>query len=239
MLKNASPLAATLAAFLTAAPQLGLAMGTAEDDVRSTSGGMAFGGGGDDVLRARGNVSALLAGEAGDDRLLGGHGDDTLLAGDGNDSLQGGFGSDILFGGAGTDGLLGGGGDDVLDGGSGDDVLEGGLGFDVLAGGFGGDRFVFKSLDGSVDRIADFEIGMDVIDLSGILRGLDVNAANFDAFVLQIPLGATELTGFLAIDLTGRGNASTAVAVAQLDGAPFALGPTGSAGQLGFDDLIV
>jgi hypothetical protein len=125
VVENAGPLAATLAAFLTAAPQLGLAMGTAEDDVRSTSGGMALGGGGDDVLRARGNISAQLAGEAGDDRLLGGHGDDTLLGGDGNDSLQGGFGSDILFGGAGTDGLLGGGGDDVLDGGSGDDVLEG------------------------------------------------------------------------------------------------------------------
>jgi len=86
---------------------------------------------------------------------VGGSGDDTLIASDYGCTLQGGGGSDILLGGNGSD------------------VLIGGLGVDILTGGGGADNFVFASGDSSAsagqhDRIADFSVGVDRIDLTGI-----------------------------------------------------------------------
>lgn len=44
------------------------------------------------------------------------------------------------------------------------DTLDGGLGDDALFGGRGIDTFIFDLVNGGNDRIADFEIGVDVID---------------------------------------------------------------------------
>ena len=87
----------------------------------------------------------------GDDRW------DTLLGLDGNDTLNGLAGGDRLEGGAGNDRLFGGDGDDVLIGGAGQDTLTGGLGADV---------FVLAPGDGATNTIADFEVGLDRIDVS-------------------------------------------------------------------------
>ncbi|KNH54939.1 Ig-like domain-containing protein [Vibrio cholerae] len=77
------------------------------------------------------------------------------VAGDsrgGNDILNGGEGNDILYGQGGNDILIGGLGDDILTGGSGEDLF----------------KWVDGDLDGSTDRITDFTIHQDKIDLSDL-----------------------------------------------------------------------
>ena len=63
------------------------------------------------------------------------------------------------------DRLLGSAGADTLQGGAGADWLHDGAGQDAMAGGAGADVFVFAR-DGVLDRISDFEDGMDRIDVS-------------------------------------------------------------------------
>lgn len=63
------------------------------------------------------------------------------------------------------DRLLGSAVADTLQGGGGADWLHDGAGSDVLTGGAGADVFVFAR-DGALDRISDFEDGVDRIDLS-------------------------------------------------------------------------
>jgi hypothetical protein len=74
-----------------------------------------------------------------------------------------------IHGGAGDDLILGRGGMDVLHGGRGDDRLVDGPGFDVLTGGPGDDIFSFRP-DGRLDKVTDFTLGHDRIDLSAFDR---------------------------------------------------------------------
>ncbi len=86
-----------------------------------------------------------------------------------------------LAGRDGDDTLDGAGGRDKLKGGLGDDILIGGDGTDVLRGGDGEDVFVFQDLGASdIDRIRDFEIGEDLIDLSAV-----AGIADFDDVLAQ------------------------------------------------------
>ncbi len=131
---------------------------------------------GDDVLLAGGGQDSLQGGD-GQDRMLAGSGDDsafgdagrdTILGGDGADTLDGGADADRLLGDSGDDSLSGGAGDDRILGGAGDDVIFGGLGADLLTGGSGADSFVYY-LDGDTgDVIADFEQGVDRLNVSNI-----------------------------------------------------------------------
>jgi hypothetical protein len=85
--------------------------------------------------------------------------------------------ADNLIGTTGADTLIGLAGNDTLNGGAGNDIVNGGAGRDTLTGGVGSDIFVFQfgqsSLSGS-DRITDFAIGTDKIDLLSQV-GLAVN----------------------------------------------------------------
>ena len=89
--------------------------------------------------------------------------------------------ANIITGLGGDDGLLGMGGGDELRGGAGYDIMEGGDGDDILVGGagadelFGGaDRDIFLYSDGdsgtgsNADRIMDFAIWSDMVDLSEV-----------------------------------------------------------------------
>lgn len=118
-----------------------------------TTGGtfLAYGGTGNDEIRAGDGVSRLFGGD-GRDSLHGSRQADTLEGGAGNDlitdlgelsggflvfshmanSLRGGLGNDTLQGGSGSDTLNGDGGRDRLWGESGDDVMRGGAGFDAF-----------------------------------------------------------------------------------------------------------
>ncbi|MBR9822811.1 MAG: hypothetical protein GYB51_17650 [Rhodobacteraceae bacterium] len=81
-------------------------------------------------------------------------------------------GADRLTGSDRDDALTGGGGDDALLGGAGADILVDGSGADTLTGGAGADIFAL-SADGEIDVIADFELGVDRLDLSRITHHSD------------------------------------------------------------------
>ncbi|WP_246026615.1 calcium-binding protein [Paracoccus luteus] len=153
------------------------------------------GGQGNDTLAGGGGHDRLLGewgrdgldGGAGNDTLAGGADDDTLHGGAGDDSIDGGSGADALDGGDGADTLQGGAGADLLQGGRGDDVLESRGDGDRLLGGEGADAFLFlppAQLSGgqqaaaTADRIADFQHGADVLDLSAI-GGAWIGGADF------------------------------------------------------------
>jgi parallel beta-helix repeat protein len=139
-----------------------------------------FGGSGDDVISGGQGRDTLfgedgndfLGGDQGNDLIFGGKGDDWLSGGQGNDQLFGGTGNDVLCGCQGDDVLNGGAGDDVLLGGPGNDLLIGGSGNNVLHGGEGADRFRLRL--GAFNAIADFEIGVDVLELPQGLRFSDL-----------------------------------------------------------------
>lgn len=129
-----------------------------------------FGGLGTDRIEG-GNGNDFLWGGNGGDTLFGGAGHDVLHGNSGNDRLSGGFGHDTLYGGTGNDELFGGAGNDVLRGGTGNDLIAGEAGSDRLYGGAGRDTFLFTQVSDSpagsrIDRIMDFQIGQDLIDLS-------------------------------------------------------------------------
>ncbi|MCF6305617.1 MAG: M10 family metallopeptidase C-terminal domain-containing protein, partial [Rhodobacteraceae bacterium] len=58
---------------------------------------------------------------------------------------------------------------------AGNDTLIGGAGKDIMKGGTGADVFVFNDISdsnsGQIDRIKDFETGIDTVDLAGIAAG--------------------------------------------------------------------
>ncbi|MEQ9624197.1 calcium-binding protein [Coleofasciculus chthonoplastes] len=158
-----------------------------------------------------GNGVDALSGDAGDDFLNGGNGADTLDGLAGNDTLIGGRGGDVLNGGNGDDLLLGddlnigaggddilngGAGNDILDGGKGADILTGGAGDDLLTGGKGGDTFVFAAGEGT-DTISDFQLGSDLIGLSG---GLDFGSLTFSGD--EILVGSDVLAILDGVDTT-------------------------------------
>jgi Ca2+-binding RTX toxin-like protein len=140
--------------------------GGASDDALSLLGGddYASGLGGNDTLRGNGGDD-VLAGGLGLDRLLGGAGDDTLHGNAGRDRLEGGSGHDSLFGG---------GANDTLFGGKGADRLHDGAGADRMWGQSGADVFVLRA-DGATDRIQDFRLGADRIDLGLAFAVLEIS----------------------------------------------------------------
>lgn len=82
-------------------------------------------------------------------------------------SITGGGGEDILRG---TN--ISSSSGDVINGGAGADTIDGGFGNDVMTGGSGADTFIFDQGDTfstpsetNLDRITDFEVGVDLIDL--------------------------------------------------------------------------
>lgn len=107
----------------------------------------------------------LSAGTAvlGDFRALTLRSIETVEGGSGNDTIAGNAVANLLFGGL---------GDDSISGGGGDDTLAGSGGTDRLAGGGGADVFRFELISDSVpsapDRITDFTVGLDRIDLPGL-----------------------------------------------------------------------
>jgi Tol biopolymer transport system component len=163
-----------------------------------------YGGSDDDVLVGASGADWMY-GNSGDDTLQGGTGSDKMFGGPGNDQLIGGTGRDLLDGGAGNDVLLGQAGLDVLRGGVGDDLLNGGLHADILTGGAGADGFQFDQLDGHLDRVTDFEVGLDRLDLAPLLPGLSEGYRLPD----YVRFTSTAEGTLIAVDPTGAGTGFT------------------------------
>ena len=97
-----------------------------------------------EVVQIEVELSLIMSGTGGRDKLQGGEGTDELNGKGGADRVVGNSGDDIIYGANGRDKLIGG---------DGDDLLHGGRGHDVMKGGAGADRFIYT---GGRDRIADF-----------------------------------------------------------------------------------
>jgi len=121
------------------------------------------------------NYADTLLGFGGNDTMHGGHGNDHVVGGSGNDRLFGDADDDVLHGADDNDHVDGGSGADHLFGDAGDDVLAGRAGSDILTGGSGADHFVFRAALNAVnvDRITDFSVPADTIDLAhGFFAGI-------------------------------------------------------------------
>ncbi|MBP0023706.1 MAG: hypothetical protein J7540_06905, partial [Roseofilum sp. SID2] len=126
-----------------------------------------------------GQQNDVLYGGQQNDTLNGDRNNDVLFGDRDNDSLLGNQNRDILSGGAGNDILFGGQEEDTLDGNQGDDTLSGDLGQDFLYGGDGIDVFVLRTGSAAnnislADIVADFQVGLDFIGLTGGLTFVDV-----------------------------------------------------------------
>lgn len=96
------------------------------------------------------------------------------------DNIRGSQNNDYLEGFGGSDKISGFGGQDQLFGGKGGDTLAGGDANDSLTGGSGKDHFKFASKIGAsnVDRVMDFEHGIDKIEISNsIFVGVGADGA--------------------------------------------------------------
>ena len=160
-----------------------------------------WGGRGRDKLQ--GGIGAdRLVGRQGNDKLDGGRGDDLLKGGGGRDRLQGKQGNDILLGGNQSDNLVGGFGDDQIYGNRGADILKGGFGHDLMSGGRGKDRFVYSNAQERGDRITDFKVNQDAIDLSRIFAQKEyVSSKPFRDYVKLAQVGSSTV---VQIDTNGK-----------------------------------
>ena len=165
--------------------------GGGSDSVYGGDGNDSLRGGTEDDLIIGSLGDDTLKGDAGHDVLKGGRGADTVLGGTGNDLVKGQGGADLISGQAGADSLVGGNGQDTLKGGGGNDRLSGGGGHDRLIGGTGNDTmsghdgsdvFVFRGISGA-DRIKDFEVGTDALDLNQTLGLEDLSLLNGDTLI--------------------------------------------------------
>jgi uncharacterized protein YkwD len=169
----------------------GLALGAGTYTVTFSGGGIAAStrqvtvGGSNvklDLVDPQGGGSGGSGGTPGNDVLTGTARSDVLQGLGGSDRLDGREGGDRLEGGIGDDVLIGGTGNDRLLGDAGRDRFLGGAGNDALAGGAGSDAFLFRG-DWGADRIADFQNGLDTLDLrsTGLsFASLSVRAADVD-----------------------------------------------------------
>ncbi|MBE9476078.1 MAG: hypothetical protein IME92_02970, partial [Proteobacteria bacterium] len=101
---------------------------------------------------------------------------------------------EVLNGNSQDDTLLGMGGSDRIYGGNGNDLLVDGAGRDHFYGGAGADIFRFAA-DNTLDLIRDYEIGIDLIDLSllgdvALFDDLDISSRSFGAVIIA---GAEEI----------------------------------------------
>ncbi|MEO1004252.1 MAG: calcium-binding protein [Cyanobacteria bacterium J06638_38] len=159
------------------------------------------GGFGDDDLNGR-MGDDTLAGAEGDDTIDAGTGNDTLIGGAGSDLLNGSSGNDLLHGNLGNDVLIGSSGDDILHGDDGNDVLHGDQGHNFLLGGQGRDLFGINIEGNAV--IADFELGLDRLQLSQISYDqLDING-NFNTYLSYQGFQIAELIGVEPTEITSE-----------------------------------
>lgn len=142
------------------------------------------------------------------------------LTGTGNINGTGDSSNNTLTGNTGNNILTGDSGADRLTGGNGNDRLVGGSGNDTLTGGAGNDTYVFSSLTDGNDRITDFSVVDDLIQISASGFGGNLALGTPNAALLRVGAGVTTAntaeqrliyntsTGALFFDADGNGISS-------------------------------
>lgn len=221
--------------------------GQVGDDQVDGGGGndTVYGGVGNDTLIGGAGLD-LLVGQSGDDSLFGGDGNDTLYSGAGDDFIDGGADTDTIFGGEGNDTLFGGAGDDLLSGEDGQDDLDGGTGNDVVNGQAGNDRVtggegdnivlggtgadVFYQAGTGIDRIQDFQLGIDKLEISKSVSDIAALLAgaqdNIDANGNQTVIISNGESGFFVLSNLLAANLSVSDFVYVNDAPVVTSGPT-------------
>ena len=150
------------------------------------------------------------------------------ITGTGNINMAGNDEDNWLTGNSGNNILVGGLGRDRLNGGAGNDTLTGSQGNDILEGGAGADVFVVSPGDG-VDRVLDFELGVDLIDITSTgltFANLDIRALSADSLIIYDPFANPDV-GILTLDGVSVGDLSAANFI-EATGAPLdVVGTTG------------
>lgn len=193
--------------------------GTSGDDVlaASTHVDILSGGSGNDLVDYSDSLAAVSVNlddngaASGSPADLQNPGNGTVGGGDaqgvslGIEGVRGGAGNDYIAGNSASNQLYGGAGNDTLVGEGGNDLLYGGAGHNTLSGGAGGDTFVIDAAAlaqmGVFDVIADYESGVDMIDLSGIFTSIGVSASNEVAAALSVTF--SDGAAHLAVDTNG------------------------------------
>jgi Ca2+-binding RTX toxin-like protein len=154
----------------------------------------------DDFLRGS-NGNDIQNGGLGADRHRGGRQADRIVGRRGADVIWGGKGVDTLIGNRGNDRLAGHTQNDVINGGAGNDRIIGGNGEDRIRTGSGSDRITYRSALHGVDRILDFDVRFDKINLAPIFNKPEYGAA--DPFSAYVRLGNSSNGAVLRIDSNG------------------------------------
>ncbi|MEM6902567.1 MAG: hypothetical protein AAF556_04945 [Pseudomonadota bacterium] len=136
-------------------------------------------------------VEDTFAFEEGDSFSLSLRGFSDVLGSDNNDAITGNNRDNLLTGADGADTINGAGGADTIDGGAGDDLLTGGRGPDI---------FQITLGDGS-DVIVDFEVGSDMLVLSGVALGNITATTDGTNTLVDYDDGDILLTGVVEEDI--------------------------------------
>jgi Ca2+-binding RTX toxin-like protein len=138
-----------------------------------------------------------------------------------DDILDGTNRRDILDGGQGRDFLKGRGGKDSLTGGNGGDILIGGLGKDNLTGGKGRDEFVYEALSERGDRITDFNVRQDALNIDDLFKGdpfESTNVSSFNQLADYVKLTQAGSRTVVSIDSDGTAGSASFTALVTLEG---------------------
>lgn len=163
--------------FLAGTPEPDEILGfSGNDTLQGLAENDTLNGGQDQDWLSGGIGDDLLFGDIGNDTLDGESGNDTVYGNGENDQLNGGEGDDFLYGGQGSDTLFDNSGNDQIFGDKGNDLLYTGTGINELTGGGGSDVFVIgrELVDGQLDILTDFRIGVDLIGLTNNLKFSDL-----------------------------------------------------------------
>ncbi|MCA2623863.1 MAG: M10 family metallopeptidase C-terminal domain-containing protein [Microcystis sp. M20BS1] len=163
-------------------------------------------------------------------------------------NFQQDFNGDNQIGNPSPSSLVGGLGNDILVGGAGNDTLNGAAGIDTLTGGTGTDIFIFQfgqSTAAALDRVTDFAIGDDKIDLLSqagaainapvaFTRATDSTTTNINTIVTNVFTDADGATaGNQALGI------NSAVLVRDNSSSTYLIINDGTAGFQSANDLVI
>ena len=136
-----------------------------------------------------------------------------------NDTTEGTEGNDYLTGGQ-T-------GRDQLTGGDGDDEIVGGVGGDLLTGGNGGDTFTYQSLRERGDRLTDFNVNEDILDLSGLLDEFNYQGSDAmgDSYISWRGFGSSTIISVDSDGINGRSRSVPYILLMDVDASTSPLTP--------------